>query len=670
MIKWNSAFAFLGIILSSWAHAQAVVGNFISNEPNSDQYLCPSESIIIQPLGGSVMPTQVVSPTSFNPGLGLAFFSCAPTGIGNPIDDPCFLGLVDAQALNPNWNPFVVVNNPLLINTVLATIPMNSPQTIFWSIVTMYDVNTMTVAIPENGFEVGMSPAQSLTLSPPVTTTVSEDCLNHSLSIALTQGDPSSWVNTYTVSTFLPANATYPSSIDNQTSINIQNLPNLSFYSFSFMDGMGCVVSQNPTFFYGTSQGNVQGQTQACVLDGDIVLNATPTGGMWSGSANTPDGIISPSAYINILTPTTISAVYTPNDAPLGCNIADTLLITLDPAVRAQLTAVSPLCANAAQIQLNADLPGGIWSGPNNSVNNQGVFNPQLATAGMASVTYAMPVYCGTTSVLQIEVLDLPHIQFDADVNQGCIPLDVTFTNTTAGLYSNVIWKTEGQIFSTNPNTADKNFPLPQCYNIELAMTNNLGCRDTLDSMQVICTFDLPWIAFNHFPLSATIADPAVQFYNLNPALASFAWSFAGEGGSADADPMHFFEARIPGDQLVCLTAIDTNGCENTGCDYVNLQSSFAIYSPNAFTPGEDGKNDGWRPELVSFREVKDYQVQIFNRYSEVVFESTDPLQYWDGNNHVTGQYVEDGTYYFTLVVWLYGLDNPSSTQGTITIFR
>jgi gliding motility-associated-like protein len=54
------------------------------------------------------------------------------------------------------------------------------------------------------------------------------------------------------------------------------------------------------------------------------------------------------------------------------------------------------------------------------------------------------------------------------------------------------------------------------------------------------------------------------------------------------------------------------------------------VYIPNSFTPNADGNNDIFKPSLVGF-DTEEYNLQIFNRWGELVFETNDVEQGWDG---------------------------------------
>ncbi|MCX6267999.1 MAG: gliding motility-associated C-terminal domain-containing protein [Bacteroidetes bacterium] len=90
-------------------------------------------------------------------------------------------------------------------------------------------------------------------------------------------------------------------------------------------------------------------------------------------------------------------------------------------------------------------------------------------------------------------------------------------------------------------------------------------------------------------------------------------------------------------------------------------------YIPNAFTPNGDGLNDyflilGLPPENITL-----YNIQIFNRWGQMVFSSDNILLSWDGT--LKGEICPEGDY-----VWvIFYEDNKktkTSNKGTVTLLR
>ncbi len=91
---------------------------------------------------------------------------------------------------------------------------------------------------------------------------------------------------------------------------------------------------------------------------------------------------------------------------------------------------------------------------------------------------------------------------------------------------------------------------------------------------------------------------------------------------------------------------------------------------PNVFSPGTDGKNDLLKP--FPYRFIDDIQLQIYNRWGQLVFETQNLDINWDGTDQKSGKALSEGVYYYILDInesYLAG-SKKRSNRGTITIIR
>ena len=90
------------------------------------------------------------------------------------------------------------------------------------------------------------------------------------------------------------------------------------------------------------------------------------------------------------------------------------------------------------------------------------------------------------------------------------------------------------------------------------------------------------------------------------------------------------------------------------------------IYFPNAFTPNGDGLNDYFKPVLQC--ELIVYELYIYNKWGELLFEAKTSDAYWDGR--YKNEYVPTGVY-----EWLFYYKGPytrelQSKHGSVTVIR
>jgi gliding motility-associated-like protein len=111
---------------------------------------------------------------------------------------------------------------------------------------------------------------------------------------------------------------------------------------------------------------------------------------------------------------------------------------------------------------------------------------------------------------------------------------------------------------------------------------------------------------------------------------------------SRDADGQEFAFVTVPVSYTVI--GIDTNGCRDTiGIAYTEIEQCCQFGYPNAFTPNGDGRNDRFRPVL--YGNMEEYEISIYNRFGERVYQSNDPKSGWDGI--YKGELCDVGMYYF-----------------------
>ncbi|MEN1784342.1 MAG: gliding motility-associated C-terminal domain-containing protein [Bacteroidota bacterium] len=96
------------------------------------------------------------------------------------------------------------------------------------------------------------------------------------------------------------------------------------------------------------------------------------------------------------------------------------------------------------------------------------------------------------------------------------------------------------------------------------------------------------------------------------------------------------------------------------------LSPADALQPFNMITPNGDGINDTW--QIGNIESLRDtfYNIKVFTKAGQIVFESKDYVQEWDGSYQ--GEALLSGTYYYHISV----TDNKGVSQktGIITLMR
>ncbi|HEY0979015.1 MAG TPA: gliding motility-associated C-terminal domain-containing protein, partial [Flavobacteriales bacterium] len=118
------------------------------------------------------------------------------------------------------------------------------------------------------------------------------------------------------------------------------------------------------------------------------------------------------------------------------------------------------------------------------------------------------------------------------------------------------------------------------------------------------------------------------------------------------------------------VSAIDTVGNESALTDTVCGDNCPVYTLPNIFTPNRDGSNDAFIP--FPYRGVKEIDLNIFNRWGQVVFRTDDPAIGWPGTLLDSNEPVPDGVYFYTCVVTLARLSGPEPLvlKGYVHLLR
>ena len=82
------------------------------------------------------------------------------------------------------------------------------------------------------------------------------------------------------------------------------------------------------------------------------------------------------------------------------------------------------------------------------------------------------------------------------------------------------------------------------------------------------------------------------------------------------------------------LQIVNAIGCESIGLEVVEILE-VQVFVPSAFTPNNDGVNDGFGPVLSG---VSDFRWAVFDRWGHPVFESSVPGWWWNGSPDNAGR--------------------------------
>lgn len=140
----------------------------------------------------------------------------------------------------------------------------------------------------------------------------------------------------------------------------------------------------------------------------------------------------------------------------------------------------------------------------------------------------------------------------------------------------------------------------------------------------------------------------------------SWNWDFGDNIQTSEQNPFHMYE--VPGQYNVCLMVTNADGCMDTTCQQLEIIEGLIV--PDVFTPNGDNINDVFN---VKNSGMEEYNLQIFNRWGVLLFETTAPQVKWDGRTQ-SGEESPSGVYYYVLKA--NSATNKYEKHGTVTLLR
>nr|WP_320021770.1 PKD domain-containing protein [uncultured Draconibacterium sp.] len=251
-------------------------------------------------------------------------------------------------------------------------------------------------------------------------------------------------------------------------------------------------------------------------------------------------------------------------------------------------------------------------------------------------------------SSLALEVKVKPNIIVEVVNKEGCSPLITGFSAKTSNPAKSYFWNFNDGSTSYDENPNHKFFnpdDLRKAFDISLTVLDVNGCENTAVYDTLVKVYPVPTAGFNFVPEEAKITDSQVDFTNTSHAATSYFWDFGDSTYSAETDPVHSYEDM--GVYNMSLEAVNSFGCADTIVKQISVVFD-KINPPTAFSPNAS------LPEDQEFRlhakgVVNDgYNLLVFNRWGELVFESNSQEQGWDGKMR-NGNFAPSGVYTWVL---------------------
>jgi len=221
----------------------------------------------------------------------------------------------------------------------------------------------------------------------------------------------------------------------------------------------------------------------------------------------------------------------------------------------------------------------------------------------------------------------------------GCINDTVAFSYPSQNGVNQWMWVFDNTDTSRLQDPPLRIYPASGTHSAKLTVSNGV-CTDTTS---VSFVFDNAINASFEAPNIICPRDYAAFRNNSTGQIDSWTWDFAdGTSNNSETPPDHLFPITgVETNYPVMLIAGNARGCYDTAIQKIDVLRSCYIAVPTAFTPNGDGLNDYLYP-LNAFK-ADNLVFQVFNRQGQMVFETHDWKQKWDGR--IQGHEAPAGTY-------------------------
>jgi gliding motility-associated-like protein len=243
----------------------------------------------------------------------------------------------------------------------------------------------------------------------------------------------------------------------------------------------------------------------------------------------------------------------------------------------------------------------------------------------------------------------------------------IVLADTSGVLHDSYLWHFGDGQTETTTDSAVSHVYAPGEYVARLQVLDALsGCRTNAFSHLTIHPKPIAYFSFD--PDSVPVADGKIYFRDESDSnggmITNWSWSFG--DGETSIDPIVTHRYLNSGVFNVDLLVTNKFGCTDTASSTVKILPEYIFFAPNAFSPNGDGLNDVFQPYLDGIIPEK-YQLDIYNRWGQLVFQSSDYLQGWDGK--VDGQFADVGAYVYFLKVTT-NRNKETTSSGTFMLIK
>ncbi len=267
-----------------------------------------------------------------------------------------------------------------------------------------------------------------------------------------------------------------------------------------------------------------------------------------------------------------------------------------------------------------------------------------------------------------IEVVDNPDLSHVVPETEVCVNVPIKFRDaSTASSPISHFWDFGDGNTSKAPSPTHA-YQEPGVYTVIHTIQTFEGCKDSLYEVfpDRIRIYSKPVSKLKTSEEYLTIYDPVLLLTNLSENF-THTETFIRGFQTLESFKEQTIVFEDTGTYIITHIAYNENGCSDSTLKTVFVEAPLNIYVPNAFTPNGDGINDLFTFKITG---AESFVIRIFNRWGELVYESSDMDEGWNGRVRNVGSEASDGLYTYQLVVGTSFRARDITKHGTVTLLR
>ncbi len=350
--------------------------------------------------------------------------------------------------------------------------------------------------------------------------------------------------------------------------------------------------------------------------------------------------------------PGTYTVTLVASSSPI-CNSTTTETIILNELLVISFTSQDSMCITGNSFDFDGTVSGPLgavftWDfGPNASITSStdiDVPNVIFSATGPIQVTLTgIFEDCEKSVTKEIYLYREPTIDFTILPGLQCVPFNAQFVNLSdAETTPFYLWDFGDGTTSTLENPSHLYSSVGN-YPVTLTLETVSGCVSTLTLLQsdLINVRPTPEAGFSVTPDYTDICNSTIAFTDESIGAAEWFYFYDDNTSISSGTASPDYTYVTAGGHYPMQIVTTEFGCKDTSMNYLYIEP-FTLYAPNTFTPDGNQFNNSFLP--IAYLSVVEWKMEIFNRWGDLIFETNDLYESWDGTGP-NGRMSQDGIY-------------------------